>query len=138
MRKEATRTTYSTRAEKKKAILVFFFLLKFVRDPFVSIKCVSADQLVAVVVADAAVSRSLDFSVAAAPPSRGVLSLMGRNPGDGWRSTDEKSANKQKHNPFFSIFERVGSARSGRSPASAPPSACERREKKGQFTWETE
>jgi len=46
----------------------------------------------------------LQSSVAAAPPSRGVLSLMGRNPADGWRSTDDKSANKQKHSPFFPIL----------------------------------
>jgi len=39
------------------------------------------------------------ISVAAAPPSGGVLSLMGRNPLDGWRSTDEKSANQQKRQP---------------------------------------
>jgi len=64
---------------------------------------------------------ALEFSVAAAPPSRGVLSLMGRNPGDGWRSTDEKSANKQKaESILFHFRERVSEVR---AHAAQPPPA---------------
>ena len=79
---------------------------------------------------------ALEFSVAAAPPSRGVLSLMGRNPGDGWRSTDEKSANKQKaESILFHFRERVSEVRARNR---RPPERLRARVEESQSASQTE